>query len=319
MDERRAVIAEYERHRHGGLQHDLASLAAARTIGVPGPTARAWTESARGWVERDLASPTNVVLGAADTTLSAESCVDDLQTGNAPEDGKWEFDGDVAKAFDDMLFRSIPSYPQMREIVTAAASWFMAQDADLPLVIDLGASRGEQIAWLRQHAVAASYLAVESADAMIEELRRVYHQPFHVSGVQIVQHDLRGGLPPSGPATVVLSVLTLQFIPIEHRQRLMREVYDRLRPGGALIMVEKVLGESAESQAMLTDLYHAFKKARGYSDEAVRRKALALEGALVPLTAQINEEWLRSAGFAVVESVWSHFNFRAWVAVKRGP
>jgi hypothetical protein len=66
-----------------------------------------------------------------------------------------------------------------------------------------------------------------------------------------------------------------------------------------------------------TDLYWGLKRENGYAQEAIERKALALEGVLVPLTARIDEQWLRDAGFDVVETVWRYLNFVGFVAVKR--
>jgi tRNA (cmo5U34)-methyltransferase len=79
--------------------------------------------------------------------------------------------------------------------------------------------------------------------------------------------------------------------------------------------VEKVLGEGRLNDLMI-DRDHAVKEHNGYSREEISRKALALEGVQVPLTASWNEQMLRSAGFAVVDCFWRCWNFAGWVAVK---
>ena len=43
---------------------------------------------------------------------------------------------------------------------------------------------------------------------------------------------------------------------------------------------------------------------------------LDLEGVLVPVSAAMNERFLRNAGFAKVECFWRWMNFAAWIAVK---
>ena len=48
------------------------------------------------------------------------------------------------------------------------------------------------------------------------------------------------------------------------------------------------------------------------------RKALSLEGVLVPASAEWNEGLLRQAGFAEVECLWRWLNFGAWLAVRSG-
>jgi hypothetical protein len=45
-------------------------------------------------------------------------------------------------------------------------------------------------------------------------------------------------------------------------------------------------------------------------------EALALEGVLVPVTADWNVQLLRSAGFRRVECHWRRFCFAAWIARK---
>jgi tRNA (cmo5U34)-methyltransferase len=106
-------------------------------------------------------------------------------------------------------------------------------------------------------------------------------------------------------------------VPIEYRQQILAEAYGYQPHGGGLILVEKVLGESDDSNRLIVDLYHGLKRENGYTQEAIDRKRLALEGVLVPLTASINEQWLRAAGYETVECIWRWCNFAAWLAVKR--
>jgi tRNA (cmo5U34)-methyltransferase len=117
-------------------------------------------------------------------------------------------------------------------------------------------------------------------------------------------------------ASVIFSVLTIQFTPIEYRMQIIKSIYDQLEDGGVLILVEKVLGESADIDFLFRDRYHALKGKNGYSKEAIGRKKLALEGVLVPITAKWNESMLRSAGFHQVDCFWRWMNFAGWVAIK---
>ena len=133
----------------------------------------------------------------------------------------------------------------------------------------------------------------------------------------IVEHDLRRPLPADvADVACVLSILTLQFVPIEHRLTLLGRLYDRMKPGATLLLSEKVLGSDPKLDALLTRVYLDMKRAHGYSAEEVERKRLALEGVLVPVTAKWNEDMLRSTGFRHVDCVWRCGNFAAWLAVK---
>jgi tRNA (cmo5U34)-methyltransferase len=113
-----------------------------------------------------------------------------------------------------------------------------------------------------------------------------------------------------------VSILTLQFTPIEYRLRIVRDIYKSLLPGGAFIFVEKILGGSADLDAQMVKHYYALKSTNGYTTEQIERKRLSLEGVLVPVTARWNEELLKGAGFSEADCFWRWMNFAGWVAVK---
>ena len=121
---------------------------------------------------------------------------------------------------------------------------------------------------------------------------------------------------PPVKASITLLVLTLQFVPIEYRAQLLKRIYDSTIPGGALIVVEKVLGTSAVIDNALVKLYYDLKQEHGYTQEQIASKRQALEGVLVPVTAKWNEELLHSAGFSHVDTFWRYLNFAGFVAVK---
>ena len=229
-------------------------------------------------------------------------------------DERWTFDESVAGCFEDMLARSIPGYQTMREIVTTAASAYLQQGG---LVVDLGTSHGEGIIQIARACPRAHFLGIETSEPMMTRARECIAAANVRNDVRLVQGDLRDpDQYPTERAQVVLSVLTLQFIPIEHRQRIIYQVRRSLSgESGALILVEKVLGASAPLDALMVESYHTLKIRNGYDRDEVRRKALALEGVLVPVTARMNEELLRGAGFAQVDCIWRHYNFAAWVAL----
>lgn len=67
--------------------------------------------------------------------------------------------------------------------------------------------------------------------------------------------DLREGYPDI-ETSVTLSVLRLQFIPIEHQLRLVQDVHDHTIENGAFLIVEKLRGSSTRTDAVMTTLYH---------------------------------------------------------------
>ncbi len=232
--------------------------------------------------------------------------------GHLPE-GKWAFDADVAGCFDDMLQRSIPQYDEMRRLCYEVSSAYVQPQTD---IVDLGCSRGEAMAALiSEFGCYNRHVGVEVSEPMLAAARARYATLIDAGVVEITSHDLRHEFPPV-KASVIQSILTLQFIPIEYRQRVVQNVYQHLLPGGAFVLVEKVLGATSDLDGLMVEQYLAMKAAHGYTQEEIDRKRLSLEGVLVPVTAAWNEDMLRREGFRNVDCFWRWMNFAAWVAVK---
>lgn len=243
---------------------------------------------------------------------------EELSLGHVPSGDKWEFDGSVAKVFDDMLERSIPDYANMRDLCYRLGRRFVSRETDprSNFVLDLGCARGEALApFVSEFGWSARYMGLEVSKPMLEAARERFKGMTDPEVVRILEWDLRSGLP-EVRASLVLSVLTLQFVPINYRLGILERCYERLNRGGALILVEKVLGESGRIDEHLVEEYHAMKKRNGYTTDEIERKRLALEGVLVPITAKMNEWTLDRAGFKWVDCFWRDLNFAGWLAIK---
>lgn len=235
-----------------------------------------------------------------------------LEDDHVLPEGRWEFNDEVASVFDNMLRRSIPQHDEMRRVVDVIARSFLEQWDD-GTIIDLGCSRGEALAPLVDtFGDDFDYLGIEVAEPMLEAARRRFEND---GTVDIRSMDLRTDYP-EVEARVTLAVLTLQFIPIEYRQMVLKRIHDHTASGGCFILVEKVLGSTAFLNDAMVRVYTDMKRRNGYSQEEIDRKRFSLEGVLVPVTESWNREMLHAAGFQQVECVWRWMNFAAWVAVR---
>lgn len=239
------------------------------------------------------------------------------------EQNGWKFDARVTEQFDEMLSRSIPQYPVMREACFDVGSRFVRPQTE---IVDLGASRGEAIApFIESFGINNYYTLCEISEPMYEALQKRFDGWLKATEInkhlcrmmQICRIDLRHDFPKFYQSSLTLAVLTLQFIPIEHRFSMVQKIFDKTVSGGALIIVEKILGKNAHLDDIFVDIYLKRKRNNGYSDEEIQRKRLALEGVLVPMTAKANEEMLFDAGFERVECFWRWMNFAGWVAIKK--
>ncbi len=235
------------------------------------------------------------------------------QADNVIPGPRWAFDEAVTAAFDDMLARSIPQYDVMRRTVFDLARSFVRPNL---AVVDLGCSRGEALApFVEAFGACNRHVGIEVSAPMLAAARERFAGYVRSGVVEIREQDLRTSYPPVR-ACVTLSVLTLQFIPIEYRQQILRRAWKHTEPGGCFVLVEKVLGATAEADALFCATYRDLKADNGYTDEQIDRKRLSLEGVLVPVTARWNEELLRMAGFTSVDCFWRYLNFAGWIACK---
>lgn len=233
---------------------------------------------------------------------------------NVMPDGKWKFDEEVTACFDEMLERSIPAYSDMRSLVTKIGKHYVRRKTS---IIDLGCSTGEAIKpFIQEYGCQNNYKLFDVSKPMLEETKERYKGWITEGFVDVREFDIRNGLPESTFASLILSVLTLQFTPIEYRQKIVQSIYDGLETGGAFILVEKVLGSNHLIDRMLVDEYYKIKSDNAYTQEQISAKRKSLEGVLVPITAKWNEDMLKDAGFKSIDCFWRYLNFAGWVAVK---
>lgn len=227
------------------------------------------------------------------------------------QNGKWIFNYEVASCFDDMLSRSIPLYEIMRKLSNNLAAEYAIPNTP---ILDIGCSLGGAIRELNDDLkLSNTFIGIDNSMDMILEAKKNFKDQ---TNIVFIHHDLREGLPEIPAPSVVLSILTLQFIPVECRQKLIKEIFNTLREDGAFVFVEKVLGNSAEHEETFTKLYYQLKEENGYSYEDIKRKRYNLEGVLVPSSTEWNYEMLRTAGFRKIDIFWKWLNFCGWIAIK---
>ena len=222
--------------------------------------------------------------------------------------GKWEFDDEVARCFDNMLQRSIPDYENMRKLVYSIGRHYIAKGIT---VMDIGCSNGNAVLPFVKE-FQTPFLLIDVSESFLDLCKHGFKD---YPNVEIMNHDLRKGVPDI-ESTLILSILTVQFTPIEYRQKIIDSIYRSLIPGGAFVFVEKVLGSTYDIDNVLVDEYYTMKAENQYTQEQIQSKRKSLEGVLVPVTEQWNIDLLKSSGFRKIECFWRYLNFAGWLAVK---
>ena len=223
------------------------------------------------------------------------------------ENKKWEFNDEVSACFDDMLERSIPEYSLMRELTFKIGSDFASVGSN---ILDIGCSNGRAIEpFCRKFGDDLDYYLFDVSEHMLQRAKELLGD-VHIENKNIIEGFNVGN------CSLVLSILTLQFTPIEYRHKIMKSIYDNLNEGGALILVEKVLGNTSDIDDILVNKYYGMKKEHQYTEKQIKDKRKSLEGVLVPITASWNEDLLKQTGFRQIDCFWRCLNFAGWIAVK---
>lgn len=224
------------------------------------------------------------------------------------------FDEEVAAVFGDMLERSIPFYFEIQNMIVDLAEEFAAPGT---VIYDLGCSTGTTLALLarRLHDKAIGLRGVESSQPMLEKAEENL-SALKIANYQLEKQDLNDGVKMENASVVILN-LVLQFVRPLNRDKLIRDVFEGLRDGGCLILVEKVTGTDPRLNRKFIDCYHEFKKRNLYTDKEIARKREALENILIPYRVEENIELLRRNGFQTVETFFRWFNFCGLIALKK--
>lgn len=231
---------------------------------------------------------------------------------NVKPKGAWEFNAEVTQCFPNMLERSIPGYKEMRYLVSRFAERAIGVGGT---IVDIGCSTGLAVEPLYlKYFNKCKYLLIDVSKPMTEECKNRYADGIECGFVKVENAKI-WNIPLPENTTVVLSVLSLQFMPTAYRQEIIKRIYDSLHDGGVFILVEKVIADNNFDNEFV-DEYYRMKRQNGYTEQAIRQKRESLENVLSPLKASWNEDMLKTAGFKKVDMFWRHLNFCGWAAVK---
>lgn len=219
----------------------------------------------------------------------------------------FEFDEQVASCFDNMLSRSIPDYETMRSLVYKVGRNFVDSDST---IIDIGSSLGRGYQLFAEHGI--NVISCDVSEQMIQHQRNMFG---NMRNVDIRLCDVVSDFPKER-ANLVLSILVLQFIPIENRQKVVQSIYESLHEGGGAVIVEKVIGSTVFLDDVFVREYYGLKSDNGYTESQISAKRSALEFKMQPLTEEANKRMLLDNGFSKVETFWRFLNFVGFVAVK---
>lgn len=231
----------------------------------------------------------------------------------AADISQFEFNETVASVFDDMITRSVPLY---REIILQQGRLTAGFYREGTKIYDLGCSTGNFTAALISEMKEREFelIAVDNSPPMLEYFKRRISGFIGHSRVKPVLSDIMDIR--FERSSVVIANLTLQFIPVSCRKKLIERIYDSLVPGGIFLMTEKTVNPDNGLAELQQEFYYRLKEENGYSRIEITRKREALENVLIPETVEVHTNRLKSAGFNAIEIWLKWFHFTAFICRK---
>ncbi|HXH99019.1 MAG TPA: carboxy-S-adenosyl-L-methionine synthase CmoA [Sphingobacteriaceae bacterium] len=226
----------------------------------------------------------------------------------------FKFGTKVANVFDDMVGRSVPYYGEIQRMIAELASDHVKPDT---VVYDLGCSTGTTMIGMNTMVDNdISFIGIDDSEDMLKKCNVKLREAGFTRKYELKTADLQEGLEIKNASVVVLC-LTLQFIRPIAREKLLKNIFDGLVPGGVLLLAEKILAEDSIFNRDFIKYYYNYKRRNHYSDLEISQKREALENVLIPYKLNENNHMLREAGFGHCETFFKWYNFAGIIAIKK--
>jgi tRNA (cmo5U34)-methyltransferase len=238
---------------------------------------------------------------------------DEVFKENIAKASDFKFSSKVANVFDDMVTRSVPFYIEMQRMIGELAADHYQDNSN---VYDLGCSTGTTMLVMNETVPEhVRFVGVDDSQAMLDKCRAKLEQAGFTRPFSLEVGDLNADVEIK-EASVVVLCLTLQFVRPIYREKLVKKIFSALKPGGALIIVEKILAEDSTWNRDFIKYYYNMKRRNHYTEMEIAQKREALENVLIPYKLSENITLLREAGFANYDVFFKWYNFSGFIAKK---
>jgi tRNA (cmo5U34)-methyltransferase len=194
----------------------------------------------------------------------------------------WTFESkEIASTFDSHVREQLPWYDMATDAVAYIVKNYLRDYGD---IVDIGSSTGNMIDKLMPliKEREADIYAIDDSTEMVKVLRKKYDNN---CSVKISEYDVsEDGIP---SADVYIVFLTMMFLPVVSRERLLDEMRSKVRNGGVIIIVDKVADHNGYFATVLKRLTMHWKLLQGAKPEDVLTKEMSLAGVQIPLDTDL--------------------------------
>lgn len=182
-------------------------------------------------------------------------------------------------------------------------------------ILVLGAGGGLELTAMANAQPGWSFVGVDPAPEMLKQAERAMGP--HAGRADLIEGYIEDA--PPGPFDGATCLLTLHFLDAAGRERTVRDIRRRLKPGAPFVAAHSSFPQGPDERPLWLSRYAAYAIASGADAEQVGKARAAVARASVGaspnmLSPEHDEAILRAAGFSGVSLFYAAFTWRGWIA-----
>lgn len=219
-------------------------------------------------------------------------------------------DPDAVARYADRTARLVPGLHDLHRMVGVLLAERTPSDAR---VLVLGAGGGLEARALAEMQPGWRFDGVDPSAEMLQLARTTLGE----TGARVTFHEGYIDSAPEGPFDAATCLLTLHFLQAAERERTVREVARRLRPGAPFAVAHHSFPTQPSEKDKWLGRNAAYSVASGgVSPSQAAGSIKAMKEHLPVLPPEQDEEILRKSGFAGIELFYTALTFRGWICRK---
>ena len=226
--------------------------------------------------------------------------------------GAWNFASDVPARFNHHIQKSVPYYNEGHDLIKELSDFFLSNKS---ICYDLGCSTSSLLIKLSKFSNKKDlkFIGLDLEKAMIKFSKKIIKKK-KVNNVKVLCKDINKYK--FKKCSLIISYYTIQFVNPAYRQKLINQIFDSLKWGGAFIFFEKIRGDDARFQDILGSLYSDFKEKNNFAASDILNKTKSIRGVLEPFSNFGNRSYLERAGFKDIQAIFQYLCFKGYLCIK---
>lgn len=217
---------------------------------------------------------------------------------------KWDFN--KVDDFNNHVKHSIIGYEKIHDLVSKIIDYKTVCGST---VVDIGCSTGTLLKnVLENNSSNVNLVGIDVSEKFANIAKQKIGDKHKILNMNAIEYDFSN-------ADIIVSMYTLQFIPIGQRIELLKKIHSEIKEGSTLIIAEKTIPENIHMVEMYRDMYYDFKR-EYFENEQIVDKNKKLRGVMKPLGFLENIKMLESIGFKDIDVFFKELNFTGFIMTK---